>query len=261
MYFSVKKVVTASWQINIFPSVFSAPHLPPMVGFGVWVFCCCCAGYSNTSSQKEQTPVCKCFESQFSEKYQKEKPVLNLSRHVTYFSAVQNPCSVSFLTFVKCSENDSCTNADLHSFTLYSWPPGPQYGHQRSSFHMRGVWKQAGLALSKEIIKREWETINFLPSPPQPLCFKDTPETICTLSEQKCFYYRNPPPSTWIVARAFWTSAQSQHFGLQENKHQIVCLFGSRCSSHLEVPFLPFASVISLLTSSSECSFRPIGDK
>lgn len=50
--------------------------------------------------------------------------------------------------------------------------------------------------------------------PPQPLCFKDTPKTICTLSEQKCFYYRNPPSSTWIVARAFWTSAQSQHFGL-----------------------------------------------
>lgn len=43
MYFSVKKVVTASWQINSFPSVFSAPHLPPMflgwLGFFLfWVF-------------------------------------------------------------------------------------------------------------------------------------------------------------------------------------------------------------------------------
>lgn len=99
----------------------------------------------------------------------KKNPVMNLSRHGTYFSAVQHPCSVSFLTFVKCSENDSCTDADLHSFPLFSWPPGPQYGHQRSSLHMRGVWKQAGLALSKEIIKREWEPINFLPSPPTSL--------------------------------------------------------------------------------------------
>lgn len=69
------------------------------------------------------------------------------------FSAVQHPCPVSFLTFVKCLENGSCTNADLHCFTLFSWPPGPQYVHERSLFHMRRVWKQAGLALTRKIIK------------------------------------------------------------------------------------------------------------
>lgn len=178
-----------------------------------WVFCFGFyfgSGHSNTSSRKEQAPVCKCFESQLSEKHQKKKPVLSPSRHAMHSSAAQHPCSVSFLTFVKCSENDSCTNADLHSFTLFSWPPGLQYGHQRSSFHMRRGWKRAGLVLSKKIIKRAF---NFFPSP-QPLCFKGTPKTICTESEQKCFYYRDPPPSTWIVARAFWTSAQPQHFGL-----------------------------------------------
>lgn len=92
MYFSVKKVVTASWQINIFPSVFSAPHLPPVVGFGVWVFCCCCAGYSNTSSQKEQAPVCKCFESQFSEQYQKKPCHESLQTCYIFFC-----CSASLL--------------------------------------------------------------------------------------------------------------------------------------------------------------------
>lgn len=206
MYFSVKKVVTASWQINIFPSVFSAPHLPAMVVFFCFGFYFC-SGHSNTSSQKEHAPVCKCFESQFSEEYQKY-PVLSPFRHAAYSSAAQHPCSVSFLTFVKCSENDSCTNTDLHSFTLFSWPPGLQYGHQRSSFHMRRGWKQAGLVLSEKIIKQGF---NFFPSP-QPLCFKNTPKTICTESEQKCFYYRDPPLSTWIVARAFWTSAQPQTF-------------------------------------------------
>ena len=136
----------------IFSPLFSQLHafLPCFLGGLFWGFFC--SGDSNTSSQKEQTPVCKCFESQFSEKYQK-KPVLNLSRHVTCFSAVQHPCSVSFSTFVKCLGNGSCTTANLHSFTLFSWPPGPQYVHQRSSVHMRRIWKQACLALSKKLIK------------------------------------------------------------------------------------------------------------
>lgn len=209
MYFSVKKVVTASWQINIFPSVFSAPHLPDMVGFlfGVlfWFW-----AFQHLFPKRTSSCLQMFWESAFWEASKKKKPVLSPSRHAMHSSAAQHPCSVSFLTFVKCSENDSCTNADLHSFTLFSWPPGLQYGHQRSSFHMRRGWKRAGLVLSKKIIKRAF---NFFPSP-QPLCFKGTPKTICTESEQKCFYYRDPPPSTWIVARAFWTSAQPQHFGL-----------------------------------------------
>lgn len=97
--------------------------------------------------------------------------------------------------------------------------------------------------------------------PPNLSVSRTLQKTICTLSEQKCFYYRNPPPSTWIVVRAFWTSAQSQHFGLEENKQQIVCLFGSRFSSHLEVPYLPLASIISFPTSSSKHSLRLMGNR
>lgn len=44
-----------------------------------WVFCFGFyfgSGHSNTSSRKEQAPVCKCFESQLSEKHQKKKACL-----------------------------------------------------------------------------------------------------------------------------------------------------------------------------------------
>lgn len=148
----------------VFSPLFSQLHtfLPwfQVVRFGGFF----CSGYSNTSSQKEQTPVCKCFGSWFSEQYKKSLFVLGISRHVViYFSAVQHPCSVFFIFFflavLKCLGNYS----DLHCFTLFSWPPGPQYVHQSSSFEIRRIWKQAGLALGNKIIK--W-VFSFLWYPP-----------------------------------------------------------------------------------------------
>lgn len=159
MYFSVKKVVTASWQINIFPSVFSAPHLPPMfLGWLVFFFV---LGIPTPLPQKNKLLFANVLKVSFL-RSSKKKPVLNLSRHVTYFSAVQHPCSVSFLTFVKRLENGSCTNADLHCFTLFSWPPGPQYVHQRSSFHEKGL--EAGWLSAKQKNNQMSLLISFPPS-------------------------------------------------------------------------------------------------
>lgn len=161
MYFSVKKVVTASWQISIFPSVFSAPHLPLMVSGCLFWWFFFVVGIP-TPLPKKHCLLQMFWKSVFWEVL-KKAPVLDISRHVTYFSAVQHPWSVFFLAFLKCLGNDSCTNPDLHCFTLFSWPPGPQYVHQSSSFEIRRIWRQAVLALGNKIIKWAFSFFSYPP--------------------------------------------------------------------------------------------------
>lgn len=154
MYFSVKKVVTASWQTNIFPSVFSAPHLPPMfwafVFWGLfflilfWVF--------QHLFPKRMNSYLQIFWKSVFWEVAKKACLESFQPCYIFFG-----CSASLLRILlnicEVLGKRFLTNADLHCFTLFSWPPAPQCVHQRSSFHMRRIWKQAGLALSKKIIK------------------------------------------------------------------------------------------------------------